>query len=603
MTHEISPQHAIFGHLGAHLSMEESIVLDIFDKFLPRSWEIYVHPHLNGIRPDFVLLNPNVGIALFEVEECAWTTDDCNEEKIKFAQNTLNKIRLYKKELYEIYCPRLGGANDDSHAAWAVITTGVICPNLDKSSIIKYFYNNLDDVERKYQYFMVSGYDEVTAKNLRKIFPESYRSHSYIMREEYAQDLRAWLVEPDFSRIQRTPLPLSRIQKDLASTRTKSGYRRIKGAAGSGKTVVLAKRAAILAAEGKKVLICTFNITLLNYIYDLVIRGFDGKKGLFNIEFVHFHRWCRLVCYQYGYSNEYLNIWRDESVALDKKINEILPNLTYIVIENNEFSKYDAILVDEGQDFQPLWWTVLRAACKQDGEMLLVADQTQDIYGTASSWTDEAMEGMGFRGDWVKLPFSYRLPPDALKIAQDFIRRFYSEKQFEFPVDDRNSLPDMWPCQLRWIQCSPERRGEACFIAVRDMMKACGEKSRAAIPDIVVLSETVECGRDIICELSKRNIKTIDTFDENAQNQRRKKMGFCMGKSVVKATTLHSFKGWEARFIVLCIISSTEKNISLLYTGITRVRRHEKGSYMTVVCCDDSLAEFGKGWPDFSLIR
>ena len=34
MTHEVSPQHAIFGHLGTRLSVEERIVLDIFNKFL-----------------------------------------------------------------------------------------------------------------------------------------------------------------------------------------------------------------------------------------------------------------------------------------------------------------------------------------------------------------------------------------------------------------------------------------------------------------------------------------------------------------------------------------------------------------------------------------
>ena len=96
MTHEVSPQHAIFGHLGTRLSVEERIVLDIFNKFLPRGWEIYVHPHLNGVQPDFILLNPNVGIALFEVEECSWTDNSRLEEKIKFAQNVLNKIRLYK---------------------------------------------------------------------------------------------------------------------------------------------------------------------------------------------------------------------------------------------------------------------------------------------------------------------------------------------------------------------------------------------------------------------------------------------------------------------------------------------------------------------------
>jgi hypothetical protein len=37
--------------------------------YLPIDWEIYVQPHLNGLRPDFVLLNPRIGIAVFEVKD------------------------------------------------------------------------------------------------------------------------------------------------------------------------------------------------------------------------------------------------------------------------------------------------------------------------------------------------------------------------------------------------------------------------------------------------------------------------------------------------------------------------------------------------------
>ena len=44
--------------------------------------------------------------------------------------------------------------------------------------------------------------------------------------------------------------------------------------------------------------------------------------------------------------------------------------------------RYDAILLDEGQDFNPLWWKALRLVLKEGGEMVMAADVTQDIYGT-----------------------------------------------------------------------------------------------------------------------------------------------------------------------------------------------------------------------------
>ena len=45
----------------------------MFDQTLSPDWEVYVQPHLNGLRPDFVLLNPRVGIGVFEVKD--WNLD------------------------------------------------------------------------------------------------------------------------------------------------------------------------------------------------------------------------------------------------------------------------------------------------------------------------------------------------------------------------------------------------------------------------------------------------------------------------------------------------------------------------------------------------
>lgn len=56
------------------LTAGESKVLDWLDSRLGPAWEIYVQPHLNGLRPDFVLLHPAGRTLVVEVKD--WTFDD-----------------------------------------------------------------------------------------------------------------------------------------------------------------------------------------------------------------------------------------------------------------------------------------------------------------------------------------------------------------------------------------------------------------------------------------------------------------------------------------------------------------------------------------------
>ena len=123
------------------------------------------------------------------------------------------------------------------------------------------------------RYQPITGASELQRGEIGKIFPESSRRSSIVMRQEFAADLRGWLVEPDFSVTQRQPLEMDANQRMLAEDRTPSGFRRIKGPAGSGKSLVLAARAAKLADEGKSVLVATYNITLWHYLRDLVVRA------------------------------------------------------------------------------------------------------------------------------------------------------------------------------------------------------------------------------------------------------------------------------------------------------------------------------------------
>ena len=69
-----------------------------------------------------------------------------------------------------------------------------------------------------------------------------------------------------------------------------------------------------------------------------------------------------------------------------------IPTLVTSIYEKNESDTpfYDAILVDEGQDYTLKWWNSLQKALKPGGEMLLVADKTQNLYEREQSWTDQA---------------------------------------------------------------------------------------------------------------------------------------------------------------------------------------------------------------------
>ena len=244
------------------------------------------------------------------------------------------------------------------------------------------------------------------------------------MTNYLAEDLRSWLIEPEHAATQREPLELNARQRELATTRTISGYRRVRGAAGCGKSLALAARAAELSADSKDVLVVTFNMTLQHYLRDLAVRYPHPRTSIVSrITWLHFHGWCKRVCQEAGMEQDYRRLWRgpfegEMPEAAEEPPDELLqtdlPGLVERAIQNggSSVSRYDAILVDEGQDFNLTWWNLLRKVLSPGGEMMLVADTTQDLYGRSSRWIESRLENAGFRGGpWYQLEGSYRFPP------------------------------------------------------------------------------------------------------------------------------------------------------------------------------------------------
>lgn len=614
MARLISPPKYALHTLRQPLTVGERIVFDFFDTNLPEEWEIYIQPHLNGLKPDFVLLNPKVGIAVFEVKDWNFDAMSYRVERngltmpkliatkdgksfSKQKENPIEQVYQYKQELFNLYCPRL-----QQGAGFAVITAGTIFPFADDAYVKNLFapclrYRKMDDYP---QYSPISGEQALKNGDLFAVFPEAERTYSSKMSPELYKDIQNWLIEPDFSEAQRKPIELDRIQRSFVTSRTKSGYRRIRGAAGSGKSLVLAARAAELLGQGKQVLVVTFNITLLHYLMDIAVRWPQaGGKTRTDITWLNFHFWCKRVCIENGYSDEYDSIWKMGSTQ--QVLESLLPSLVEKIVDlsNEELeSKYDAILVDEGQDFLPNWWSVLRKVCKPDGEMLLVADATQDIYETASSWTDEAMKGAGFSGNWAELDVSYRLPKLAMDKAADFANRFLPKEVINLPKSSQLDM-GLEHCELRWIHISGNNAEDVCCSELL-RLSTTGSPETLAIADSTFLCSTRSFGIEIVKRLGNKGIRVIHTYHPDDKESRRQKVGFYMGDARIQATTLHSFKGWESRALVLHVDDKLDqKALALLYTGLTRLKRHPDGSCLTVVSQSSELLDYGKSWPSF----
>jgi hypothetical protein len=629
----ISPSRDELPRLRTALTSGEWSVFRFFDALLPEEWEIYIQPHLNGLRPDFVFLHPRVGIAVYEIKD--WdlaamryhvrfregkapellATDASGKTFSLQHDNPIERVYRYKNEIYELYCPRL-----KQRTGLSAITAGTILTRARTKAAREllgpcYDYRKMGE---KPDYHPIVGCDILNARDIAAAFLGSGWRTSRQMTPDLAKDLRNWLVEPDFAATQRQPLELDANQRQFVTTRTQSGYRRLKGPAGSGKSMVLAARASQLLAEHKTVLVVSFNITLLHYLMDIAVRWPHGTGNTRrDITWLNFHSWCKRVCEETDHYEGYRNLWKahfeseqemfdadiKDSPSLARLLSHDIPALVGRIIDQDRgrlVTKFDAILVDERQDFLPAWWNVLRKVCEPNGEMLLMADATQDIYGTARSWTDEAMTGAGFPGGrWATLSVSYRLPPEAADAARRFASTFLPRDLVDLPQNPQVELA-LYPCKMRWIQTTEEKATAVCVDAILEMPPL-ADPDILVIPDITFLAPSQALGLEVITQLGLRGIKTVHTFSQDKRESRRLKLGFYMGDARVKATTLHSFKGGETRGLVIYTgHRNTPKALALAYTGLTRIKCHADSSYITVVCAVPELAEYGKTWKDFS---
>ncbi len=140
----------------------------------------------------------------------------------------------------------------------------------------------------------------------------------------------------------------------------------IAGCAGSGKTMLAVEKATRLAQQGFHVLLTCFNKSLA---VDLRSR----LKPNPNLDLLYFHELAARLVQQAGIKVS----WRDESIFFKEE----LPNALLDAADQLEV-RYDAIVVDEGQDFEDAWWTPLQTLLRDPdaGILYIFYDDNQRLY-------------------------------------------------------------------------------------------------------------------------------------------------------------------------------------------------------------------------------
>ncbi len=157
----------------------------------------------------------------------------------------------------------------------------------------------------------------------------------------------------------------------------------ISGAAGTGKTVLARERARRLGEEGFRVLLTCYNGYMAGYLRGHNDLGQGDQLGVSrimpNVTVLNFHKVCQKMAHKAG-----MSACKPRSTRSDEWYGKELPRIL-LDAAGQLGPQYDAIVVDEGQDFREDYWDPLQMLLEDpdEGVFYVFYDDNQNLYRTS----------------------------------------------------------------------------------------------------------------------------------------------------------------------------------------------------------------------------
>lgn len=343
--------------------------------------------------PDFVVLHPRRGLLILEVKDWRLETIRTASKQTwqilvqgapKNVPNPIEQARHYAHQVVDALAKDQRLINADGKLAfpWSY---GVVLTHITRKQF------ETAELDRAIESHRVICSDEMIAtvdaadfqSRLWSMFPTLMRGIlslpqidrvRWVLFPEVRVNPQIGLFAPDEDASDTLPdiMRVMDLQQEQLARSLGEGHRVIHGVAGSGKTMILGYRAEYLAkaaVSAKPILVLCYNQPLATKL-DAVMTA----KGLAaRVHVRNFHKWCRQQLVAYGQP-----LPAQGPDMFDEMVAGVMRGVDRRQIPSGQ---YQAVLIDEGHDFEAGWLKL--AAQMVDPEtnsLLLLYDDAQSIY-------------------------------------------------------------------------------------------------------------------------------------------------------------------------------------------------------------------------------
>ncbi len=300
------------------------------------------------------------------------------------------------------------------------------------------------------------------------------------------------------------------------------------GCAGSGKTMLAAEKATRLALQGFRVLFTCFNKHLAA---DLRAR----LKSSVNLDIVNFHALCYNLAHQAGV----LPVKRDDRRFFDQQLPEVLMDAADAL-----GVCYDAVIVDEGQDFRENWWVPLQMLLRDpdDGILYVFYDDNQRLYVRHGT-------------------FPIQQPPYCLTVN---CRNTQNIHQMVVKFYEAEVSPSARGPHGRPVAVVSYENAQSLRLTLQNILRWLTVDEQIPTDEIVVLTPRA-LSKDRLLQGSASEGPLLTDIWPTPRGQ-------------VYCTTIYDFKGLERAVVILADIRrwppEWDNMVRLLYVGCSRARNH-----------------------------